>query len=479
MAQSATNERALLGIEPFWEKPTLEPPLRRDRWQIMLKFAIMAKEGISIDILLEDPPDKVILPPEPIYEDIVENSTSQSERNRKIRNEQLKNSWLNRCQKIEIIGVLCGEKPWKYCDNKAVSLTYLSLGMESRRIFGSQEPNIQVDRVTTKDLWESLDRVFTKQRKITFDRYTFLTKKQLKGEPVEKFYGCLRELSLNCDLGSHEESIIRDVFIANMQDRETQKELLKETRTAKKALEVAMNIEMGIQNQLNISGTTAQASTNGITSTTVNNVQGSWNRSRPLTNQFVKPTICPNCGYGWSASHRQNCPAREKICKNCGIVNHFAKICRKPKLPYKPKPRVNNVNDSVSEAATVGTSTTAAEQVNNIDRLLKQQSIYDANYDSNYDDYNDNCVATISVKSDTREVEPMNSDIFVGNKTTKALVDSGSVCSIINKSLANAVASACKERYWVQSPEIHDLKTFSNDIIKISGVINTSIKCND
>ena len=164
------------------------------------------------------------------------NSTSQSERDRKIRNEQLKNSWLNRCQKIELVGILCGEKPWKYCNNRAVSLTYLSLGMEGRRIFGSQELNIQIDRVTIKDLWESLDRVSTKQRNITFDWYTFLTRKQLKGEPVEKFNGCLRELSLNCDLGSYEESIIRGVFIANMQDGEIQRELLKKTRTAKKAL---------------------------------------------------------------------------------------------------------------------------------------------------------------------------------------------------------------------------------------------------
>ena len=106
--------------------------------------------------------------------------------------------------------------------------------MEGRRMFGFQEPTIQIDCITTKDLWESLDRVFTKQRNITFDRYTFLTRKQLKGEPVEKFYGCLRELSLNCDLGSHEESIIRDVFVANMQDGEIQRDFLKETQTAKK-----------------------------------------------------------------------------------------------------------------------------------------------------------------------------------------------------------------------------------------------------
>ena len=207
-------------------------------------------------------------------------------------------------------------------------------------------------------------------------------------------------------------------------------------------------------------------------------IQRSWNRSRPSTSQFAKPTICSNCGYGWSTTHRQNCPARGKNCKNCGIANHFAKGCRKPNHPYKPKPRVNNVDDSITEAATVGTSATAAEQVNHIDRLLQKQGIYDANYDSDYDDY-DNCFATISINNDTREVEPVNLDICVGNTKTKALVDSGSVCTIINKSLANTVLSECKESFWVQSPEMHDLKTFSNDIIKIIGVINTSIKCND
>ena len=109
MAQSATKERALLGIELFWEKPTLELPLRWDRWQIMLKLAIVAKEGISIDILLGDRPDKVTPPPEPIYEIDVENSTAQSERDRRIRNEQMRNSWLNHCKKIELVGILCGE----------------------------------------------------------------------------------------------------------------------------------------------------------------------------------------------------------------------------------------------------------------------------------------------------------------------------------------------------------------------------------
>ena len=63
MAQSANKERGLLGIEPFRERPTLEPPLRWERWRIILKLAILAKEGISINILREAPPDKVTFPP--------------------------------------------------------------------------------------------------------------------------------------------------------------------------------------------------------------------------------------------------------------------------------------------------------------------------------------------------------------------------------------------------------------------------------
>ena len=115
--------------------------------------------------------------------------------------------------------------------------------------------------------------------------------------------------------------------------------------------------------------------------------------------------------------------------------------CPPDELQKMARPKVNNVDDSISEAAMVGTSATVGEQVHNIDRLLQKQSIYDANYDSDYDDYDDNCVATISINSDTREVEPVNLEICIGKTKTKALVDSGSVCTIINKSLATTVVS--------------------------------------
>ena len=73
MAQSATkdNGKSPLGIQPFWEKATLEPPLRWEHWRTQLKLAILAREGIIVNLLLVDLPKHVVLPPEPAYEDAV------------------------------------------------------------------------------------------------------------------------------------------------------------------------------------------------------------------------------------------------------------------------------------------------------------------------------------------------------------------------------------------------------------------------
>ena len=82
-----------------------------------------------------------------------------------IRNDYLKNTWLNKCQKIEAAGILCGDRAWRFCDSKAVSFTYIILGLKGQRIFGSQETTVQFDEITAKALWGNLDTFFTKQRK--------------------------------------------------------------------------------------------------------------------------------------------------------------------------------------------------------------------------------------------------------------------------------------------------------------------------
>ena len=183
MAQSALKDsgKSPLGIQPFWEKAILEPPLRWKYWRTQLKLAIRAREGIVVDILLADPPDHVILPPEPAYEDAVENPTAQSERDRRTRNEQAKTAWKNRCQRVAAVGILCGDKPWQLCDRKASSLMYLSLGTEGRRELNSKNSTVNLDEFSTRNLWDVLNKTFIRIHNITFDRYLFLTQKQQKG----------------------------------------------------------------------------------------------------------------------------------------------------------------------------------------------------------------------------------------------------------------------------------------------------------
>ena len=115
-----------------------------------------------------------------------------------------------------------------------------------------------------------------------------------------------------------------------MQNEDIQKELLKETLELDKALAIAINIEMGTLNQLKMN-----ANKNELNST-VNQVQ--WMRianatpfSTMNTTARKKPTTCHFCGMNWTPEHRIRCPARGKKCNNCGIDNHFAKVCRKPK----------------------------------------------------------------------------------------------------------------------------------------------------
>ena len=218
MAQSATQKWTQLGLEPFWEKPSVDPPLKWEKWQMQAKLALLAKENITLEFLLEPKPETVQLP----------------------------------CQKQLEIGIMCGDKPWTQADRKTVSMLYVTLGIEGRRIVCSRNTHLKMDILKTAELWNIMKATFIRQRNITFDRYMLLTTKQSKGESIEHFFGKQKELSENCELGSQEDTLIRDLFIANMQDPEIQRELLRETLEPAQALRLAIDMELGQRNQLQI-----------------------------------------------------------------------------------------------------------------------------------------------------------------------------------------------------------------------------------
>ena len=117
---------------------------------------------------------------------------------------------------------------------------------------------------------------FIKARNIPYDRFVFFSFRRQKGESVENFYGRLIERAQNCSLGDEKTTLIRDSFILNMQDHDTQRELLKEAGSPAKALEFAMQMEMEAQNQQK----NQNMNTNAQSVNIFNNFQGrNWNAS--------------------------------------------------------------------------------------------------------------------------------------------------------------------------------------------------------
>ena len=110
----------------------------------------------------------------------IEDATEDTERDRQMRNSQLKLQWKLKCQKLMEAGVLCGKRPWNMCDQKCVSLLYLNIGTEGRRLLTQKFPHDNIYALTTLKLWEMMEIAFIRPRIITFDRYAFFSRKPKK-----------------------------------------------------------------------------------------------------------------------------------------------------------------------------------------------------------------------------------------------------------------------------------------------------------
>ena len=345
MAQPALTTKNPLGIAPFWQKASAEPPTEWEKWNQQLYLGIVAKDGISLQKLLRDPP-AVRKPQEPGYELPIEGETQSQTRDRHIRNQKKRIQWDNQCAQLDNLGPTVDGIPWEEADIKVRSFIYLSLGNEGQRRLSQHYPDLKIQETSTRAFWNTLEHLFIKDRNVTFDRYEAFTRKQNKTETLEQFHCGLTELVIkgnfkcpNCNDNTLETEIIRGLFTANMTNDEVQKDLMAETKTPDQAFEYAIRREKSLENQLQIRklGSSAISSQQtGIKSEPVgfiqrgdsyrNNRQGN-NRGRgqPQRGNLQRQDrdrkqSCFKCGNLFGPGHLQQCPAKDKIC------NKFTKI---------------------------------------------------------------------------------------------------------------------------------------------------------
>ena len=197
---------------------------------------------------------------------------------------------------------------------------------------------------------------------------------------------------------------------------------------------------MGHQNQQRIS------SNNSATGSTVNAIQ-SFNRFRGANvrgNQSGRTVVnrasvgqCRGCGQSWTPTHRQVCPAMGKKCNHCGLLNHFAKVCRRKLNTARNTQQNNRINNIETVETTDQNSSQESQNVNYIN--------YNEQINSDYDSSDDNYVATVE-NVNSLQAALKNMMITIGNTDCDLLLDSG--CSIIIMSLAKEIIYNCPQSQW-------------------------------
>ena len=115
-------------------------------------------------------------------------------------------------------------------DKKLRSILFLALGSEGKRVFTQKNPRVKILAILFSEFWTLLDAAFNKPPNTTFERYKLLNRKQKDRESYEQFWGALTDLASTCNIKESDEAEwIRDIFICNMKNTDTQRKLLSAT----------------------------------------------------------------------------------------------------------------------------------------------------------------------------------------------------------------------------------------------------------
>ena len=156
-------------------------------------------------------------------------------------------------------------------------------------------------------------------RNITFDGFQLITVQQNSKENLEAFFSRLRELDSKAALGDVEEDLIKDFFIAKLNNSSVQMQLLSKVRTAAQVLNFALSRERGQENQREILRANP-SNRNQVNATTQ---QNSRPQTRPQTKvqrhqTTLKIQPCWRCGAPFTQGQNINRPAKQEqyyICR--------------------------------------------------------------------------------------------------------------------------------------------------------------------
>ena len=174
---------------------------------------------------------------------------------------------------------------------------------------------------------------FVKRRNIIFERARFNMRRQEEGEPVDAFITGLYALAEHCGYGDLHDEMIRDRIVVGIRNAQLSEKLqLDSELTLEKAVtQVRQSEAIKQQQPLLRGGSTKQDTPVGAVqakrkSQRMYQSSGRQNsgatQKQPGSNQG-----CTRCGK-IPAHDRQQCPAKDAVCRKCNKKGHFQAVCR-------------------------------------------------------------------------------------------------------------------------------------------------------
>lgn len=213
-----------------------------------------------------------------------------------------------------IVAAGLDEKPEK--QQLATLLTVI--GSNALEVYNTFEWG-STEQKTTASVLSKFEKFCKPRKNITYERFLLMTRKQNITEKVDDYVKDLRILAESCEYGQLKESIIKDAFVLGVHNNKLKEHFLKEhDLTLEKALLIARASEKAREQVSIIDGS---------------NDENVWKidrqqRSRVENHKGLK-TIkdCKYCGRE-HLMKKELCPAFNKKCDKCGLMNHFAGKCR-------------------------------------------------------------------------------------------------------------------------------------------------------
>ncbi|XP_050550223.1 uncharacterized protein LOC126910753 [Spodoptera frugiperda] len=225
-------------------------------------------------------------------------------------------------------------------EKRKVAILLHSIGPKGLEIFNTF--NISLDEAKIEDVKVRFDLYFEPRKNLTMCRYMFFTRRQAQSESIDDFITDLEIKSQDCEFGTLRESMIRDIFIANLHvdmSHIRQRLLQEPNLTYERMRELAKTLIVAQQDadkmtnksivedgekvmQLRQRSGGRRVCRQRASSQTPH--RATWKSPSPMRQSA---STCGRCGQ----SHRTKCPAIGVQCRSCNSFGHYAKFCYKNK----------------------------------------------------------------------------------------------------------------------------------------------------